>query len=134
GARVTGDDLGTALAVREALRALLLANNGAPLDPRAVTTLNGAADRSRLRVSFSPSGRAELLPDEPNVPGALSRILAVTYTAMADESWDRSEEHTSELQSPYDLVCRLLLEKKKKKKTKKSHDTTITHQHTTTPN
>src|SRR5437867_7369646 len=26
----------------------------------------------------------------------------------------RSEEHTSELQSPYELVCRLLLEKKKK--------------------
>src|SRR5438094_2893613 len=26
---------------------------------------------------------------------------------------ERSEEHTSELQSPYDLVCRLLLEKKK---------------------
>src|SRR5438876_254485 len=31
---------------------------------------------------------------------------------------DRSEEHTSELQSPVHLVCRLLLEKKKKKKTK----------------
>src|SRR5438094_6929524 len=31
----------------------------------------------------------------------------------------RSEEHTSELQSPYDLVCRLLLEKKKKKKNQK---------------
>src|SRR5437867_11197226 len=29
----------------------------------------------------------------------------------------RSEEHTSELQSPYDLVCRLLLEKKKTKLT-----------------
>src|SRR5207248_11573116 len=29
-------------------------------------------------------------------------------------SHQRSEEHTSELQSPYDLVCRLLLEKKKK--------------------
>src|SRR5437867_8645954 len=29
-------------------------------------------------------------------------------------SGPRSEEHTSELQSPYDLVCRLLLEKKKK--------------------
>src|SRR6266704_5900251 len=28
----------------------------------------------------------------------------------------RSEEHTSELQSRFDLVCRLLLEKKKKKK------------------
>src|SRR5207248_7585240 len=34
----------------------------------------------------------------------------------------RSEEHTSELQSPYDLVCRLLLEKKKKKQ-KKSKST-----------
>src|SRR5437764_11907529 len=30
--------------------------------------------------------------------------------------WLRSEEHTSELQSPMYLVCRLLLEKKKKKK------------------
>src|SRR5690349_24190106 len=33
---------------------------------------------------------------------------------------ERSEEHTSELQSRRDLVCRLLLEKKKKKKNKKS--------------
>src|SRR5688500_19253575 len=32
----------------------------------------------------------------------------------------RSEEHTSELQSPCNLVCRLLLEKKKKKKVKMS--------------
>src|SRR5215471_19375265 len=32
---------------------------------------------------------------------------------------DRSEEHTSELQSRRDLVCRLLLEKKNKKNTKK---------------
>src|SRR5574341_2452595 len=31
---------------------------------------------------------------------------------------ERSEEHTSELQSPTNLVCRLLLEKKKKKKCK----------------
>src|SRR5437867_4855995 len=30
----------------------------------------------------------------------------------------RSEEHTSELQSPYDLVCRLLLEKKKERNNK----------------
>src|SRR5260370_41154596 len=33
----------------------------------------------------------------------------------------RSEEHTSELQSHLNLVCRLLLEKKKKKKTAQSH-------------
>src|SRR5437773_8644427 len=30
------------------------------------------------------------------------------------DKWNRSEEHTSELQSHHDLVCRLLLEKKKK--------------------
>src|SRR2546426_8233444 len=33
----------------------------------------------------------------------------------------RSEEHTSELQSPCNLVCRLLLEKKKKKKMDRYH-------------
>src|SRR3712207_8256119 len=33
------------------------------------------------------------------------------------ELWERSEEHTSELQSRQYLVCRLLLEKKKKKNT-----------------
>src|SRR6266581_7082776 len=37
----------------------------------------------------------------------------------------RSEEHTSELQSPVHLVCRLLLEKKKKQ-----HNTQTTHQQT----
>src|SRR5438132_14127542 len=36
------------------------------------------------------------------------------------EDGERSEEHTSELQSHSDLVCRLLLEKKKKKKEKKN--------------
>src|SRR5207248_8222510 len=35
----------------------------------------------------------------------------------------RSEEHTSELQSPYDLVCRLLLEKKKNKTSKRTPQT-----------
>src|SRR5437773_9164411 len=35
-------------------------------------------------------------------------------TTLADPEAMRSEEHTSELQSHHDLVCRLLLEKKKK--------------------
>src|SRR5256885_3556906 len=34
--------------------------------------------------------------------------------AFGGDNWGRSEEHTSELQSPCNLVCRLLLEKKKK--------------------
>src|SRR5438105_1613645 len=41
----------------------------------------------------------------------------------ADVEYPRSEEHTSELQSRVDLVCRLLLEKKKKKKNYNQEDT-----------
>src|SRR2546427_6339692 len=43
------------------------------------------------------------------------------------ETEDRSEEHTSELQSQSNLVCRLLLEKKKKRR---SHFQTSGHQAT----
>src|SRR5688572_32509216 len=39
----------------------------------------------------------------------------------------RSEEHTSELQSQSNLVCRLLLEKKKKKKKRNKNSTKIKH-------
>src|SRR5437762_7720285 len=42
--------------------------------------------------------------------------------AMEDKIPNRSEEHTSELQSPMYLVCRLLLEKKKKKYSTKDFD------------
>src|SRR5437867_6242963 len=40
------------------------------------------------------------------------RVLEVEGPRVELERGARSEEHTSELQSPYDLVCRLLLEKK----------------------
>src|SRR5690348_18196253 len=45
----------------------------------------------------------------------LSRLVKELKKAEADLQKLRSEEHTSELQSPVHLVCRLLLEKKKKK-------------------
>src|SRR3989454_11044176 len=45
----------------------------------------------------------------------LGRYRAAQLAARAAELLARSEEHTSELQSPCNLVCRLLLEKKKKK-------------------
>src|SRR2546426_11898664 len=38
-----------------------------------------------------------------------------TFTDYTLSDWIRSEEHTSELQSPCNLVCRLLLEKKKRR-------------------
>src|SRR5688572_32672606 len=49
-------------------------------------------------------------------PRAIPRRFAPTGSESAlDELGCRSEEHTSELQSVSNLVCRLLLEKKKKK-------------------
>src|SRR5438034_8492895 len=50
---------------------------------------------------------------------ATGRISDTLYSRFAalDRPDGRSEEHTSELQSHSDLVCRLLLEKKKKKRT-----------------
>src|SRR6266511_6185708 len=42
------------------------------------------------------------------------RKSGVSTSMLAPGTWRRSEEHTSELQSRENLVCRLLLEKKKK--------------------
>src|SRR5690349_22914958 len=44
--------------------------------------------------------------------------LGCSSSTTSSLAYARSEEHTSELQSRRDLVCRLLLEKKKKKKIK----------------
>src|ERR1017187_10608910 len=41
---------------------------------------------------------------------------------QGEDGVDRSEEHTSELQSPMYLVCRLLLEKKKTNKTRRANE------------
>src|SRR6266496_4687236 len=49
-------------------------------------------------------------------PHEVIEVLALAPDAVVADIGSRSEEHTSELQSRRDLVCRLLLEKKKKKK------------------
>src|SRR5689334_24354828 len=48
----------------------------------------------------------------------LEQRLNLRVLREGDRAQIRSEEHTSELQSQFHLVCRLLLEKKKKKKKK----------------
>src|SRR5256885_7356989 len=50
-----------------------------------------------------------------------SRVRQANSRAPSPRTAARSEEHTSELQSPCNLVCRLLLEKKKKLKPKIHH-------------
>src|SRR2546421_3047111 len=63
-----------------------------------------------------------LWPSKTKMWQAKTRVTSVPVKKTnngirySEEIVDRSEEHTSELQSRSDLVCRLLLEKKKKKK------------------
>src|SRR5690349_22522249 len=63
----------------------------------------------------------------------LALLLAPAHAHVARHA-DRSEEHTSELQSRRDLVCRLLLEKKKKKKKVNSINKNILSKISTTHN
>src|SRR2546426_1224297 len=58
----------------------------------------------------------ERLRRRSRLPAPLSRrpVRAVGLGRPESRGGQRSEEHTSELQSPCNLVCRLLLEKKKK--------------------
>src|SRR5438876_7011563 len=60
----------------------------------------------------------------PQMDG-LSAIRELVHRAVPTRIL-RSEEHTSELQSPVHLVCRLLLEKKKKSFTSFNHSTSNT--------
>src|SRR5437764_7129439 len=66
---------------------------------------------SRTRLDPQRPRQAAELPLLVVERGARLVLAAVRADVPAD---DRSEEHTSELQSPMYLVCRLLLEKKKK--------------------
>src|SRR5256885_13153864 len=58
---------------------------------------------------------------------SLSRGAERSLHIGAGHAGDRSEEHTSELQSPCNLVCRLLLEKKKHSTPSKLPDTNCTN-------
>src|SRR2546426_7209534 len=74
--------------------------------------ISGKGD-SVLRLSY---GRYYIMQGTGLAETANPVGLAGKYFAWTDSNGDRSEEHTSELQSPCNLVCRLLLEKKKQYK------------------
>src|SRR5207249_5591124 len=86
---------------------------------------------ARIVARFAESGMIRHDHAEPAGPGrceiktihgacAMKEDERLARACRLDNCFDtiheRSEEHTSELQSRFDLVCRLLLEKKKKKK------------------
>ena len=58
--------------------------------------------------------REEGSQQKPELTLAITKLMVGMMSMDGKLDDDRSEEHTSELQSHHDLVCRLLLEKKKK--------------------
>ena len=89
GGRVEEGDVGRARGLREALRALLAANNGAPVDEGALATLNEAAERARLGVRFGRDGRTVLALAAGGVDGALGRVVAAVQVGMEEGTWER---------------------------------------------
>src|SRR5436309_12433826 len=102
--------------------------------------------RIALFFFFNDTATTEIytlsLHDALPISLAVAALLAVAparaqdyagVLAAADRTDARSEEHTSELQSRENLVCRLLLEKKKKNKRKHNTTTKTNHKSNTTP-
>src|SRR2546426_5141194 len=78
----------------------------------------------QCRIAVEPSGAATTAALRSGAVRPVPPTVLVVSGGNVDPS--RSEEHTSELQSPCNLVCRLLLEKKK---TKNNSLTRIVHSH-----
>ena len=89
GEPVDDSDLKHALAVREAMRAVVGGNSGRQVYPVEVATLNEVAGASRLRMRFGRDGRPRLEPEATGAVGAMGRLVASLYSAMQDENWDR---------------------------------------------
>src|SRR5687768_17788221 len=85
------------------------------------TTTARTTRRHFLRSTAVTAGAAAALPFAAPAFAQRPRLVYWCYQFLKssdDARANRSEEHTSELQSRLHLVCRLLLEKKKKKKKK----------------
>ena len=89
GGSVTRADLESAIDVREALRSVLMSNNGEPADAAAAERLDKAAEAADLRVRFEPEGASATRPGKRGVAGALGSILAAVHAAMAEGTWER---------------------------------------------
>jgi predicted RNA-binding Zn ribbon-like protein len=90
GGEPAGDgDLRRAVELREALRELLLANNGGPTEPATLALVNRALRDAEPLVRFLPGGTVEMGALAPGVTGALGHLLAIAFTAMTEGTWQR---------------------------------------------
>ena len=87
---LTEEDLGRARSLREALRALLLANAGFPLAPEAAEAFDDAVGSARFRVRADEAGRLELLPtDAGGLEHAVGGLASIVLAAQQGGTWPR---------------------------------------------
>ena len=87
--RATEADLRDALALREALRSILLAHNGVPCELAGPTSvLDEAARRAGVELRFA-GDEPDLVPRVGGIPGALGRVVVAVYSAMNEGTWER---------------------------------------------
>src|SRR5207248_10621326 len=84
----------------------------APRDAEPVFAESRDAQQVQLSELRTEDPQATSAVEEPQVFLSGPDDLEMQTQTVEMEDAGRSEEHTSELQSPYDIVCRLLLEKK----------------------
>src|SRR5256885_9335675 len=77
--------------------------------------------RSHQLVECLDKGSGIRISQDKNPTPGAREVAKGAFVNGNDLSYLRSEEHTSELQSPCNLVCRLLLEKKKNKQLYTGH-------------
>jgi predicted RNA-binding Zn ribbon-like protein len=82
-------DLRRALEVREALRDVMGANNGEPLNPAAVELLNKTAARAKVVAAFDDNASWRIEPASSGIDRVLGDMLATVFRAMSDGSWER---------------------------------------------
>ena len=82
-------DLERAIEFREALRLLLLTNNGVELDAEALRGLREAADAGLIRVEIEKDGQAFPRPAEEGVSALFARLLAAVADIQCAGTWER---------------------------------------------
>jgi predicted RNA-binding Zn ribbon-like protein len=86
---VAAADLRRALEVREALRDVMGANNGEPLEQASVDLLNQTAARAQVVAAFDDNQSWRIEPVSNGVDRALGQMLATVFRSMSDGTWKR---------------------------------------------
>jgi predicted RNA-binding Zn ribbon-like protein len=89
GEALSDSDRRAAIRLREALRAMMLENNGEPANPEAGRELELTARRGQLGVHFGGDGSVSIRPAAGGVAGALASLLLPVADARRDGSWQR---------------------------------------------